>query len=348
MMILRCAKPATSISTIAITAILSACGGTRRQSALDSVGVQADKLESLWWIFFAVCAVVYVAVIAAILVAYFRRERADSNTAPDSSPNPGQDRRLSNVVKVCVAISLIALFGLMITSFGTGREIHALSEAKDPLVIKITGHQWWWEVEYQDADPSKNVLTANEIHVPVGRPIKLLLQSNDVIHSFWLPNLHGKKDLIPNYPTTFFFQADEPGEYTGQCAEFCGYQHAKMRFIVTAETPEEFDTWYSEQQKPGKEPVNESQKRGREIFLTGVCTQCHSVQGTIANARFGPNLTHVGSKPYIASASLHNTRENLEQWVTDPHRFKPGIRMPMNAYSDEDLKALVDYLENLK
>jgi cytochrome c oxidase subunit 2 len=335
-------------SAVVLAAIFAVSCGPGNQSVIDPAGVQAERLGSLWWVFFGICAAVYVLVTAAVLIAFFKRERSDSQTAPELAPDPGREKRISNVIKACVGVTLLTLFALMITSFRTGRAVYSLSNAAEPLVIKVTGQQWWWDVEYQGPNPSQNIRTANEIHVPVGRPVKLLLQSNDVIHSFWLPNMHGKKDLVPNYPTTFFFQADKPGEYWGQCAEFCGYQHAKMRFFVTAESPGQFEAWYAAQQNHAALPSTDSQQKGQNIFLTSVCTQCHTVAGTPAAARVGPDLTHIATRPYIAAGSLQNTRDNLERWVTDPHSFKPGIRMPMNPYSDDDLRALVDYLEILK
>ena len=192
------------------------------------------------------------------------------------------------------------------------------------------------------------VTTANEIHIPVGRPIKIDLISHDVIHSFWVPNLHGKKDLIPNYPTTIYLRADQPGVYWGQCAEYCGFEHAKMRLMVIAEPAEDFTRWYTAAQQPSQKPSTDSQAFGQQIFLRSVCTQCHTIKGTPANGRVGPNLTHVASKPYIASGSLQNDRENLASWITDPQAIKPGIRMPMNTYSPEELNALVDYIQSLK
>ena len=237
----------------------------------------------------------------------------------------------------------------MITSFRTGAAINSLSQVPPALAIKVTGHQWWWEIEYQDEEtPVNNVMTANEIHVPIGRPVKMMLESNDVIHSLWMPNMHGKKDLIPTYPTTFYFQADKPGTYWGQCAEFCGYQHAKMRFTVIAQSPEEFNAWLNAQRKTPQDPTDAITARGRQIFTTSVCAQCHTIQGTGTNGRVGPNLTHIASRPYIAAGSLANTRDHLAQWITDPQRIKPGIRMPMNEYSEDDLNALVAYLETLQ
>lgn len=327
--------------------LFASCGG--RQSALNAAGIQAERLQDLWWMFFYIIAVVYVLVMAVLLAALFRNQRADADTSPQTSPDQARETRVSYVVKGALALTVVTLFVLMITSFRTGRAINTLSEVPPAVAIKITGHQWWWEVEYQnEADPSKNVMTANEIHVPVGQPIKLMLQSNDVIHSIWLPNFHGKKDLIPNYPTTFYFSADKPGVFWGQCAEFCGYQHAKMRFTVVAETPEDFKSWYQAQQQAPAPPADEMQKRGQQIFTTSVCAQCHTVQGTGTNGRVGPNLTHIASRPYIAAGSLQNTGDHLKQWIADPQAIKPGIRMPMNQYTDEDMQALVTYLESLK
>ncbi|HEY8562461.1 MAG TPA: cytochrome c oxidase subunit II [Pyrinomonadaceae bacterium] len=333
---------------IAFAAVIisGGCGGA--QSALDAAGVQASRLENLWWIFFSVTATVYVIVMAVLLAALARRRRGDENTAPDLAPDERRETRIGNTVKAAVAVTTVILFALMIVSFRTGRAIQTLSGSPQPLQIKVTGHQWWWEIEYQDAVPSNNVTTANELHLPAGRPVKLVLQSNDVIHSFWLPNLHGKKDLIPNYPTAFYFQAEKTGTFWGQCAEYCGYQHAKMRFMVTVEAPEDFDAWISAQRQTSAAPATDAQKRGQQIFLTGTCTQCHTVQGTIAGGRVGPNLTHVASRPYIGAGSLPKTREHLQNWITDPQKIKPGIRMPMSNYAPEDLQDLVEYLESLK
>jgi cytochrome c oxidase subunit 2 len=322
------------------------CGG--RQSAVDAAGIQAERLESLWLLFFYVCGPVNVIVLAVLLIAFFRNRRAGSDTEPELAPDKVRESRVGNTVKGAVAVTLIVLFLLMFVSFRTGRAINTLQQSDSPLSIKITGNQWWWNVEYLDAVPSNNITTANELHLPVGRTVKVELQSNDVIHSIWLPNMHGKKDLIPNYPTMFYFRPDKVGTYWGQCAEFCGYQHAKMRFIVVVETPEEFDAWLKAHQQPSSPPADSIQQHGQQIFLTSVCTQCHTVQGTAASARVGPNLTHVASRQYIAAGSLQNTRDHLRSWITDPQAIKPGIRMPMNAYSEEDLDALVGYIESLK
>jgi cytochrome c oxidase subunit II len=326
--------------------LLLSCGG--RQSAVDAAGIQAERLESLWWLFFWVCAAVYVIVMVALSIAFFRSDRVGAGSAPELRPDAAREARAGYTIQAAVGMTVVVMFVFMFVSFRTGRAINTLSQSGEQLSIKITGNQWWWNVEYQDPIPSNNITTANELHLPVGRTVKLELQSNDVIHSIWLPNMHGKKDLIPNYPTTIYFRPDKTGTYSGQCAEFCGYQHAKMRFIVVVESPEEFEAWRAAQQQTPQPPTDARQKLGQQIFLTSTCTQCHTVQGTNANGRVGPNLTHVASRQYIGAGSLENTREHLKRWISDPQSIKPGIRMPMNTYSEEDLEAVVSYIESLK
>ena len=332
-----------AISTAAV--LSAACGGS--QSALDAAGIQAERLQSLWWLFFYITAAVYVIVMAVLLIAWSKSRKSNAADPPDP-PNPKSEGRAANVVKGAVAVTVVVLFALLITSFRTGSAINSLGTTPPHINIRVTGHQWWWEVEYRDEKtPATNITTANEIHVPVGHPIRLELVSNDVIHILWMPNMHGKKDLIPIYPTSFYFEADKPGTYWGQCAEFCGYQHAKMRFIVVAESDDEFQSWLDAARKPPPMPASDAIARGREIFRTNICAQCHTIDGTGANGRVGPNLTHIASRQYIAAGTLQNTDENLAAWITDPQRFKPGIRMPMNQFSDGDLSALVSYLRSL-
>ncbi len=326
------------------------CCGGGRQSAVDAAGIQADRLEHLWWLFFWITAVVYVVVIALLIIAWIRNKRANEQDRPDAFPDPAREGRVKTIVGGGVAVTVITLFVLMVTSFRAGSAINSLGTIPPDLSIKVSGHQWWWEVEYQDeSTPSNNVMTANELHVPVGARVKVMLQSNDVIHSLWMPNLDGKKDLVPIYPTTFYFEADKPGTYWGQCAEFCGYQHAKMRIAITAESPEDFQTWLNAgRQTPPTPSDGTVEAKGRDIFLQSVCTQCHTIGGTNASGRVGPNLTHIAARPYIAAGSLQNTGDNLGSWITDPQHIKPGVYMPMNQYSDQDLLALVTYLRSLK
>jgi cytochrome c oxidase subunit 2 len=244
-----------------------------------------------------------------------------------------------------VAVAVL-LFALLLGDYATGRAIRRQGESGD-LTIKVTGHQWWWEIHYQDPTPSRIVAAANEIHVPVGRTVELDLRSTDVIHSFWVPNLHGKTDLIPGHPTRTFHRVDRAGTYRGQCAEFCGFQHAFMRLVVVAEPEDDFNRWIEAQRRIPPEPADPRLKRGRAAFLGTTCAMCHTIQGTMARATVGPDLTHIASRPLIGGV-LPNTRGNLAGWVVDPQRIKPGVRMPMNPIRPDDLDPLLDYLESLK
>ncbi|MGH2350349.1 MAG: cytochrome c oxidase subunit II, partial [Chloroflexota bacterium] len=211
------------------------------------------------------------------------------------------------------------------------------------------GHQWWWEFQY----PELGVTTANELHIPVGVPINLELESADVIHSFWVPHLAGKTDAIPGRVNRLWFLADEPGTYNGQCAEFCGIEHALMRMLVIAESQSEFDAWVrNERSIPAFAATPTAQDslvtRGAQLFANGVCITCHTIRGTAAQGKVGPELTHVGSRQTIAANTLPNTPEGLERWLRNPQAVKPGNLMPNLNLSDEDIDALVAYLQSLK
>jgi cytochrome c oxidase subunit 2 len=215
--------------------------------------------------------------------------------------------------------------------------------------ISVIGHQWWWELRYVDGPVNQHFITANEIHIPVGRPINIELETRDVIHSFWVPPLHGKVDLIPGQPNFIRIEADKPGIYSGQCAEYCGMQHAHMRLIVVAQTPEEYKAWCENELKPADEPTNADAMHGRDVFMNGPCILCHAVRGTLALGRVAPDLTHIGSRRYIAANTYPNNTANLEAWVTHAQSLKRGAEMPnLTAFNGTDLRALVDYLQQLK
>jgi len=178
--------------------------------------------------------------------------------------------------------------------------------------------------------------------------VKFELQSTDVIHSFWVPNMHGKKDLIPGIPSTTWFVANRPGEFRGQCAEYCGEQHAHMRLIFVAESQDHFDQWLAASKKPAAEPTTSGQRRGRDLFMSSQCMMCHTIEGTNARAVLGPDLTHVASRKLIAAGEIPNTPQNMAHWIDNPQNIKPGTKMPANKFSPNDLNALVEYLESLK
>src|SRR4051794_6290725 len=327
---------------------LAGCEG--RQSALDPAGEQGRDIFGLWSVFFWVTLGVYLLVVLVLLAAIFR-SRKMQNEIPSAEPplpeEPRQEKRTGNVIGALVGVTIVILFGLFLGDLLVGRSLHALSDPH-PLGIKVTGHQWWWEVKYLSDVPSNIVTTANEIHVPVGKAVQLQLDSVDVIHSFWAPNFHGKKDLIPGHPTTFWFRATRAGTFRGQCAEFCGAQHAHMRFVIVADPADQFTNWLSSQAKPATQPTTDSQKHGQQVFLRTTCIMCHTIQGSGASATVGPNLTHVASRQMLAAGTLPNTRGHLGGWVLDAQHLKPGVRMPPNNLPADDFQALLDFLENLK
>lgn len=336
--------------------LAAAAGCAGEQDALAPAGRQAATIAELFWHYqLPVSVAVYVLVIAAMLYAVLHRGARATLTppTPEDAALPEEralTRRLTRAVGSAVAVTVLLLFGYLVYDFATGHRLAALGlrPGPTPLIIEVTGHQWWWEVAYEDTSAHGRVTTANEIHVPVGRPVMVKIASQDVIHSFWAPNLLGKKDLIPGHQTSTWFVADTPGVYRGQCAEFCGFQHAKMAFFIVADPPRRFASWLAQQRSAAAEPTDSVARRGREVFLAGSCALCHSVQGTLAHGVLGPDLTHVGSRMTIAAGTLPNTRGNLAGWILDPQRIKPGANMPPNQLQPADLQALLTYLESLK
>ena len=215
----------------------------------------------------------------------------------------------------------------------------------DPLTIEVIGHQWWWEIHYTD----QNFNTANEIHIPAGQPVTVHVTTADVIHSFWVPQLHGKIDMIPGQTNTITLEADQPGIYRGQCAEFCGAQHANMAFLVIAEKPDLFQAWLSSQEKSSVQPkVGSIEQQGQQAFLGSACTYCHTIRGTNASGKIGPDLTHISSRTTIGAGSLPNTAGNLAGWIINSQSIKPDNRMPPMDLTSAQLQAMLDYFATLK
>jgi cytochrome c oxidase subunit 2 len=227
-----------------------------------------------------------------------------------------------------------------------GRREQSLADPRH-VEIRVTAQQWWWAVDYLSSNPSQMMRTANELHIPVGRPVLVKLASRDVIHSFWVPRLSGKKDLIPGHETTIWIQADHEGIFRGQCAEFCGHQHAHMAFYVVAQSPSRYAEWLRAQREPANDPSDPFARRGQEVFLTGPCVMCHTVRGTQAGSRVGPDLTHVASRLSLAAGTLPNTPGHLAGWLADAQGIKPGNHMPTLAIPAGDLQALVAYVRTL-
>jgi cytochrome c oxidase subunit II len=312
---------------------------------LDAAGPQAVHIADLWWLTLGVCVLVFVVVTAMFVWALWRAPRSGADTTPDIAS--GGERPLRWSVGIGIAVSSVLLIGLLVASVLTDRAL-ALMPVDNALNVRVTAHQYWWEIVYDDPKPDRVFTTANELYVPVGRPVVVTLQADDVIHSFWVPNLHGKKDLIPGRTATIRFRADRPGEFVGRCAEYCGLQHAFMAFDVVALSEDLFAAWADAQRKPAADPSGAAAQRGRELFLSGSCMLCHAIHGTTANARKAPDLTHVASRAHLAAGRLANTPQTLAAWITDPQRIKPGANMPTHLLPSGDLAALVAYLETLK
>jgi cytochrome c oxidase subunit II len=317
------------------------------QDALRTAGTQAAHIGDLWNGTLALCTFVFVAIVVAMLVAVWRAPRADAATRPDTASLSGPEHRLWRGIGWATAASVAGLLVLLAGDVFTSRALARLP-LEDAVAIELVGHQWWWEAHYRDADVSRQFTTANELTIPVGRPVVVTLRANDVIHSLWVPNLSGKKDLIPGRTATLRLRADRPGTYRGQCAEFCGLEHALMALLVHAVPPAEYEAWAARQRQPAAEPLDAVVRHGRDVFLGTSCVMCHTISGTTAQARMGPDLTHLASRQTIAAGMFPNNRGHLAGWISDPQSLKPGVNMPANTLPPDDLQALLAYLETLR
>lgn len=317
-----------------------------RHHMLHSAAPQAGHIEWLYWVIFWVLFAVFVLMIAAFMAAGAKTRVVADIPLPILEKDEEKERRAGWAVASAIGITVVTLFIVLVLSVVTGKRVEGLT-SKNPLTIQITGHQWWWEVTYPNPQADQAVTTANEIHVPVGTPVVVLTNSKDVIHSFWAPNITGKRDLLPGYSSAFWFEVDKVGIYHGQCAEFCGLQHAHMGFSIIAESVDEFQAWQQQQLKPAAEPPTSEALRGRDVFLTHACLMCHTIRGTDAGSHLGPDLTHVASRNMIAAETLPNTAGALAGWVVDPQRIKPGTQMSPNPLAPDDLQAVVTYLQTL-
>ena len=250
------------------------------------------------------------------------------------------------VIGAGLLFPLFVLTALLVYTLPIGAELARKAEP-DALRVEVTGKMWWWEVRY--GDPGSQVVSANEIHIPAGKQVEIIVDSTDVIHSFWVPNLAGKIDMIPGHRNALRITADRPGVFRGQCAEYCGAQHANMVLYVVAHPPDAFEAWLAGQRRPAREPVTAMLQRGRALFLDSGCGTCHVVRGLVAGGRFGPDLTHVGSRRTIAAGILPNNIGTLAGWIAGSQSIKPGNHMPsFNTFDGQDLRALAAYLASLE
>ncbi len=328
--------------------LLSAVPGFHgSQTPLDPAGPQALHIEQTLFLIFWITSAVTV-VVLTVLAFGVLRQHAKGEIPPHFEVAPQTERRTSWIVGGAIGVTVILLFVMMISSFVTSHRTAALANSP-ALKINVYGHEWWWEIEYPNEEqPYRIIRTANEIHVPAGAIIDIHGTSRDVIHSFWAPNIHGKKDLLPGYWNDLTLEVDKPGTWRGQCAEFCGLQHAHMAFHIVAQSRADFDNWYTSQLKPATEPQTPQAIHGREVFLSHPCIMCHTIRGTTANSTVGPDLTHIASRSMIAAGTLVNNTGNLASWIANAQSIKPGCRMPPNPMPSSDLNDLVAYLESLR
>jgi cytochrome c oxidase subunit II len=329
---------------------LAGCGITGGEAQSANVTV-SDNARSIWNLFipiFWLSVVIFVLVQGALIWAVIRFRYKEGDPLPP---------QLHGNTKVEVAWTIAPAIILAVILVPTITTIADLArEPDDPYTIDVIGHQWWWEFDYQD----DGVKTGNVMHIAVDQPVRLRMTASDVIHSFYAPQLFGKQDLIPGRTTNIYFTPEEPGEYYGQCYEFCGIQHANMMFRIVVHEQDAFQDWVASQQAGADEPEPGTiEARGKEVFFQpgAACHACHAIDGAVSEegvealAEVGPNLTNVGDRSIIGAGSLENTPENLRAWIRDPQESKPGNEMPSfseNQISDDDLDALVAYLSSLR
>jgi cytochrome c oxidase subunit II len=306
-----------------------ACGGNTFQSALHPASEEARGIAWIWWLMFGIYGAVFLATLGLGAAAVLGKRQRGSGP-------PGGSVRF--VVIAGMIIPTVILVAMLILSL---RVSSRLRVPETEFAIEITGFRWWWDVRY----PAQEIVSANEIRIPVGSAVLLELKSADVIHSFWVPNLHGKMDMIPDHMNRFWLQADRPGTFRGVCAEFCGDQHALMAIDVIAMPREEFDAWVKRRTIA---TISHAGSRGSDLFFSTGCAACHSIQGTAAVANLGPDLTNLAERKTLASSTLPNTSDNLARWITHPHLLKPGNLMPPTEIEDRDLEALVEFLQTLR
>ncbi|OGP85581.1 MAG: cytochrome c oxidase subunit II [Deltaproteobacteria bacterium RBG_13_65_10] len=289
--------------------------------------------QVFWW-----TVGIFIFVEGLLLTAIFKfRAREDSHEMPE---------QVYGHTRLELAWTIVPAVILVFIAVPTVRTIFAVAAPVPPdaIRIKVTGQQWFWHFDY----PDLGVRTANEMHIPVGKPVSVELSSADIIHSFWVPRIGGKRDIIPNHNNRQFFTVDRAGDYRGQCAEFCGASHALMRFDVIAEDEASFERWVEHQKQPASPSLEPKAQKGATTFLTAGCIACHRIQGTPAQAMIGPDLTHVGSRNRIVSGLFDNTPDNMAHWIRNPQAVKPLARMPNLKLKDDQIEVLVAYLQSLK
>ncbi|GAA1801129.1 cytochrome c oxidase subunit II [Luedemannella flava] len=323
-----------SAGVLALVFSLTGCSGGQ-QSTLDAVGPGARRTEGLWWLFFGISMGIFVEVMALLGWALWRRRRSRVRIKD------------GDAVGFISALGVVVPLLILILVYGVGlRDLNALAAPDDePTVnVDVVGHRWWWEIHYPDRPQA---VTANEIHIPVGESVRIRLTTADVQHSFWVPQLMPKTDLIAGKVNSTWLRADRPGRYRGQCAEYCGQQHAFMALLVIAESRPQFDSWLAGLVPPTDEPLTDAEQRGRAVFARSACATCHTVRGTSATATVGPDLTNVGGRWSLGAGAAPNDPGHLGGWIVNSQTIKPGNAMPPQPVAPGDLPDLIAYLRSL-
>ncbi len=315
--------------------VVAGCSGV--QTPLAPTGDQAQALFSLFTLMMIVCGGIYLLVMAGLGASLWRARRARAAS---------QERVLDRGLVVAAGVIAVGLTVLTVGSFLAERALSA-TRSEDAMRVRITGHQWWWRIEYRDPASGRWIETANELHLPAHRTTRLSLGTADVIHSLWIPNIAGKLDMIPGRANVLDLTPRREGWFRGQCSEFCGAQHAHMAFDVKVESPEAFDAWLAAQARPAAAPADALAARGAAVFA-GPCAACHVVRGGAAGGRAGPDLTHLASRRSIAAGTLPMTRGALQGWIVQPQATKPGTSMPTVPLSPADADAVAHYLAGLQ
>jgi cytochrome c oxidase subunit II len=327
---------------VLLPTVLAGCGGY--QDTLNPHSHAATDIANLFWVMMAVAFCGLALVTALLVFAWLRRGRR--GIGPDTAgPHPGEKPAWFVVVGMGVVFPLTVIVALFIVSdWAIVKTTQAPASSSTAMTVKAIGHQWYWAFRY----PRTKVVTADELHIPVDTRVNLVATTADVIHSFWVPELNRKIDTIPGQENRILLYADTADVYRGQCAEYCGLQHAHMGMLVFAQPKAEFKAWLKRQEAPAAEPQSALEQRGEQVFLTGPCSSCHAIRGTSARGYVGPDLTHLASRTFLAGLTIPNTPASLARWITDSQRVKPGNKMPNFPLPHAQLRALVAYLGSLK
>jgi cytochrome c oxidase subunit 2 len=309
------------------------------QSSVHPASHASHEIAHLWWVMMIAGWVGFGLIVGLLFLGWWRRNRPNL-------PFGGGDRAATAwIVGLGVGVPVVLLSALFVWA-----NVFVIDSTAAPrrgstqLRIEVVGHQWWWEVRY----PGKGVVTANELHIPVGTRVLAVVSTADVIHSFWVPQLNRKIDMVPGRPGQVLLDAERAGVYRGQCAEFCGLQHAHMSLLVYADPPARFRAWLRAQRQPAPAPTGALAEQGKKIFLSEPCADCHRIAGTSADSEVGPDLTHVASRSTLAAVTIPNQSSDLAEWIADPQHVKPGNRMPAVRLEPGELRAIVAYLRRLK